>query len=121
MTLILNIKLCPLYYDSNFIRQTFEKLSLGTISSIDTEMVTLKERSSKGNKLYDVKKTYYKNVYITYSKMNEDKAIIKKMLDLSPENFEIICAGGITFENFNYLHKKINAKYYHGKKIINIK
>ena len=43
------------------------------------------------------------------------------MLDLSPENFEIICAGGITFENFNYLHKKINAKYYHGKKIINIK
>ena len=46
---------------------------------------------------------------------------LKKMLDLSPENFEIICAGGITFENFNFLHKKINAKYYHGKKIINIK
>ncbi len=46
---------------------------------------------------------------------------LKKMLDLSPENFEIICAGGITYENFNYLHKKINAKYYHGKKIINIK
>jgi copper homeostasis protein CutC len=42
------------------------------------------------------------------------------MLDLSPENFEIICAGGITFENFNFLHKKINAKHYHGKKIINI-
>ena len=81
MTLILTIKLCPLYYDSDFIRQTFEKMSLGTISSIDTEMVTLKERSSKGNKLYDIKKTYYKNVYITYSKMNEDKAIIKKMFE----------------------------------------
>ena len=81
MTLILTIKLCPLYYDSDFIRQTFEKMSLGTISSIDTEMVTLKKRSSKGNKLYDIKKTYYKNVYITYSKMNEDKEIIKKMFE----------------------------------------
>ena len=49
MTLSLIIKLCPLYYDSDFIKQTFDKLSLGTISSIDTEMVIVKERSSKGN------------------------------------------------------------------------
>ena len=81
MTLILKIPKCLLYYDTEFIKQTFEKLSLGTISTIDTEMVTLKERSAKGNKLYDVKKTYYKNVYITYSKMNKDKEIIKKMFE----------------------------------------
>ena len=91
MSISLIIKLCPLYYDSNFIKQTFDKLSLGTISSIDTEMVTIKERGAKGNKLYDVKKTYYKNVYITYSKMNEDKAIIKKMFDqFSKDSYLIV-------------------------------
>jgi hypothetical protein len=81
MSLSLIIKLCPLYYDTDFIKQTFDKLSLGTISSIDTEMVIVKERGAKGNKLYDIKKTYYKNVYITYIKINKDKAIIKKMFD----------------------------------------
>jgi len=81
MSLCLIIKYCPLYYDTEFINQTFEKLSLGDIASIETEMVTLKERLAKGNKLYDVKKTYTKNVYITYSKMNDDKAIIKKMFE----------------------------------------
>ena len=91
MTLSLIIKLCTLYYDNDFIKQTFDKLSLGTISSIDTEMVTIKERSSKGNKLYDIKKTYYKNVYITYSKLNEDKSIIKKMFDqFSKESYLIV-------------------------------
>ena len=45
---------------------------------------------------------------------------LKKMLILSPDNFEIICAGGITFKNFNYLHSLIHGKYYHGKKIIKI-
>ena len=40
------------------------------------------------------------------------------MLDLSPNNFEVICAGGITFENFNHLHSLVHGKYYHGKKII---
>tara|TARA_B100000768_G_scaffold181888_1_gene207164 strand:+ start:2484 stop:3107 length:624 start_codon:yes stop_codon:yes gene_type:complete len=44
---------------------------------------------------------------------------LKKMLDLAPESFEIICAGGVTFENFNELHDQIKSKYYHGKKIIN--
>jgi hypothetical protein len=91
MTLILTIKNCPLYYDSDFIKQTFDKLSLGTISSIDTEMVTLKERGAKGNKLYDIKKTYYKNVYITYSKIHDDKAIIKKMFDqFSNESYLVV-------------------------------
>ena len=44
---------------------------------------------------------------------------LKKMLDLAPDSFEIICAGGITFENFNELHNQIKSKHYHGKKIIN--
>ena len=43
------------------------------------------------------------------------------MLDLVPENFEIINAGGITYKNFNELHSLIQGKYYHGKKIIKIK
>ena len=46
---------------------------------------------------------------------------LKKMLDLVPENFEIINAGGITYKNFNDLHSLIKGKYYHGKKIIKLK
>ena len=46
---------------------------------------------------------------------------LKKMLVLVPDKFEIIIAGGITFENFESLHALSNGKYYHGKKIINIK
>ena len=43
---------------------------------------------------------------------------LKKMLDLAPDSFEIICAGGVTYENFNKLHSLVKGKYYHGKKII---
>ena len=46
---------------------------------------------------------------------------LKKMLVLVPDKFEIIMAGGITFENFESLHALSNGKFYHGKKIINIK
>ena len=46
---------------------------------------------------------------------------LKKMLDLVPDNFEIINAGGITYKNFNELHSLIQGKFYHGKKIIKIK
>ena len=46
---------------------------------------------------------------------------LKKMLVLVPDKFEIIIAGGITFENFESLHALSNGKSYHGKKIINIK
>jgi copper homeostasis protein CutC len=42
------------------------------------------------------------------------------MLDLAPNNFEVICAGGITFQNFQIIHSILNGKYYHGKKIIKI-
>ena len=45
---------------------------------------------------------------------------LKKMVDLAPNNFEIICAGGITFKNLSNLHSKIGGKYYHGKKIIKL-
>ena len=46
---------------------------------------------------------------------------LKKMLVLVPDRFEIIMAGGISFENFDKLHSIINGKFYHGKKIINTK
>ena len=46
---------------------------------------------------------------------------LKKMLVLAPDRFEIIIAGGITFENFESLYNLTNGKFYHGKKIINIK
>ncbi|HIF85096.1 MAG TPA: copper homeostasis protein CutC [Flavobacteriaceae bacterium] len=46
---------------------------------------------------------------------------LKKILDLAPDSFEIICAGGVTYENFNKLHSLVKGKYYHGKKIIKFK
>lgn len=91
MSLILTIKQCPLYYDTEFIKQTFEKLSLGTISSIKSHLITIKNTQSKGNKLFDTKKEYCKNVYITYSEINEDKAIIKKMFEqFSNESYLVV-------------------------------
>jgi copper homeostasis protein len=44
---------------------------------------------------------------------------LKKMLVLVPNRFEIIMAGGITFQNFDKLNDIVNGKFYHGKKIIN--
>ena len=44
---------------------------------------------------------------------------LKKMLVLVPNRFEIIIAGGITFQNVDKLNDIVNGKFYHGKKIIN--
>ena len=44
---------------------------------------------------------------------------LKKMLVLVPDSFEVIMAGGITFQNFDKLNDLVNGKFYHGKKIIN--
>ena len=46
---------------------------------------------------------------------------LKKMLVLVPDSFEVIMAGGITFQNFDKLNDIVNGKFYHGKKIINTK
>ena len=43
---------------------------------------------------------------------------LKKMIAISPPDFEIISAGKITSENLHYLHEKIQGKFYHGKKIV---
>ena len=43
---------------------------------------------------------------------------LKKMIAISPPDFEIISAGKITHENFDHLHEKIQGKFYHGKKIV---
>ncbi len=40
------------------------------------------------------------------------------MIAISPPDFEIISAGKITNENLYDLHKKIQGKFYHGKKIV---
>jgi hypothetical protein len=79
--LILKINLAYLYLEKEFVREIFNALNLGEISNIQYEIVSIKEITSKGNKLYDTKKTYYKNIYISYSKIYEDKAIIKKMFE----------------------------------------
>ena len=43
---------------------------------------------------------------------------LKKMIAISPPEFEIISAGKITNENIDHLHEKIQGKFYHGKKIV---
>ena len=44
--------------------------------------------------------------------------VLKKMICISPIDFEIISAGKITDQNFSILHEKINGKFYHGRKIV---
>ena len=52
------------------------------------------------------------------SSASEVSEILKKMIDISPNGFEMICAGKITKENLESLHRKINGRYYHGRKIV---
>ena len=44
--------------------------------------------------------------------------VLKKMICISPIDFEIISAGKITDQNFSILHEKIDGKFYHGRKIV---
>ena len=44
--------------------------------------------------------------------------VLKKMINISPNGFEIISAGKITNQNFKILHEKIEGKFYHGRKIV---
>ena len=43
---------------------------------------------------------------------------LKNMVDIAPQNFEIIVAGKITNKNIDEIHKKICSGFYHGKKIV---
>ena len=43
---------------------------------------------------------------------------LKKMLEISPTNFEIVVAGKITKSNLEIVHEKIGSKFYHGRKIV---
>ena len=44
--------------------------------------------------------------------------VLKKMINISPNEFEIISAGKITNQNFKILHEKIDGKFYHGREIV---
>ena len=44
--------------------------------------------------------------------------VLKKMINISPNDFEIISAGKITNQNFKILHEKIDGKFYHGRTIV---
>lgn len=44
--------------------------------------------------------------------------VLRKMIDMIPENFELISAGKITDDNLDFIHEKINGKFYHGRKIV---
>ena len=44
--------------------------------------------------------------------------VLKKMINISPNDFEIISAGKITNQSFKILHEKIDGKFYHGRKIV---
>ena len=68
--IILKVSKCPLYLDTEFVRNIFYDLDIGTITNLYTELVTNKERTSKGNRLHDTKKTYYKNVYVVFNTIN---------------------------------------------------
>tara|TARA_B100000989_G_scaffold291024_1_gene264966 strand:- start:79 stop:708 length:630 start_codon:yes stop_codon:yes gene_type:complete len=52
------------------------------------------------------------------SSAEEGIEVLKKMVDYSPTNFELIISGKITSTNFKKINQKLSAKFYHGKKIV---
>jgi hypothetical protein len=89
--LILKINLASLYHENGYVRDIFTALNLGTISNIQYEIVCVKEPAAKGKKLHDTKKTYYKNIYISFSEIYKDNSIIKKMFEqFSIESYLIV-------------------------------
>lgn len=44
--------------------------------------------------------------------------LLSKISQFSSKNFEFIACGNITYENYDYIHKIVKSKFYHGKKII---
>ena len=55
-----------------------------------------------------------------FKKAEDGVKLLKKMLEISPINFELIIAGKITSENIDKINKKLSAKFYHGKKIVGV-
>ena len=55
-----------------------------------------------------------------FKKAEDGVKLLKKMLEISPINFELIIAGKITSENINKINQKLSAKFYHGKKIVGV-
>ena len=53
-----------------------------------------------------------------FGSAEEGIEVLKKMVDYSPANFELIIAGKITLENLQEINQKLSAKFYHGKKIV---
>ena len=44
--------------------------------------------------------------------------LLSKISQFSSKNFEFVACGNITYENYDYIHKIVKSKFYHGKKII---
>lgn len=55
------------------------------------------------------------------STANEGMDILRQMLDMAGDDIEIIPAGKITFENVDALHETLQAKVYHGRRIVYIR
>ena len=53
-----------------------------------------------------------------FSSAEEGLEVLKKMVDYSPTNFELIIAGKITHNNLYKINQRLAAKFYHGKKIV---
>ena len=60
------------------------------------------------------------NVLTSGGKNNAESGykIIKEMINVANNKINIIAAGSITNKNLEYLHKKIGAVNYHGRKIV---
>ena len=46
--------------------------------------------------------------------------VLQNMIKIAKSDISIICAGSITYRNFSEVHNAINAKEYHGRKIIDL-
>ncbi len=46
--------------------------------------------------------------------------VLQNMIKIAKSDISIICGGSITYRNFSEVHNAINAKEYHGRKIIDL-
>ena len=49
---------------------------------------------------------------------DEGQEMIKQMIEVAGDSLDIIVAGKVRHNNLEYLHKKINAREYHGRNIM---
>jgi copper homeostasis protein len=95
-------------------------------SYLDIEKIDLLSKIAKPlnviiHKAIDSTESVIDSILLLLKNENINGVLTSGGQQFAKDSIEIICAGGVTYENFNKLHSLVKGKYYHGKKIIKFK